>query len=208
MAYEVPLDDQTHETFWQQMLRWLVNDVPGQVAASTLADRFAPGMPVRVDATVLDDNFIEVNNAAVSALITAPSGNTRQLTLDWSIDADGEYAATFIPDEVGFHTIEVSAGRAGELLGADTTHVEIAEMSTEAFAAERRTSLLERMAEETGGRWYTPQTLASLPDDLRYSEGGTTVLEVRDLWDMPILFLLLVGLIGGEWGYRKWRGLP
>jgi len=207
MAYEIPLDDQTHETFWQQMFRWLVNDVPGPVAASTMADRFAPGTPVRIDATVLDDNFIEVNNAAVSAIITAPSGNSRELPLDWSIDTDGEYSATFIPDEEGFHSIHVTAARAGETLGEDTTYVDVAELSTEAFAAERRTSLLERIAEETGGRWYTPQNLASLPDDLRYSEGGTTVLEVRDLWDMPIIFLLLVGLIGTEWGYRKWRGL-
>jgi hypothetical protein len=129
------------------------------------------------------------------------------LPLDWSIDTDGEYSATFIPDEEGFHSIHVTAARAGEPLGEDTTYVDVAELSTEAFAAERRTSLLERIAAETGGRWYTPQNLASLPDDLRYSEGGTTVLEVRDLWDMPIIFLLLVGLIGTEWGYRKWRGL-
>jgi len=27
------------------------------------------------------------------------------------------------------------------------------------------------------------------------------------LWDMPIVFLLLVGIVGSEWGYRKIRGL-
>ena len=207
MAFEVPLDDMTHETLWQQVFRWLVNDVPGQVAASTLVDRFAPGAPVTVTATVLDDNFIEVNNASVTAVVTAPSGAPRDLQLDWTIDADGEYTATFVPDEDGFHQIRVQAGRAGEPLGEDTAHVEIAELSTEAFAAERRTSLLERLAEETAGRWYTPQTVNSLPDDLRFSEGGTTVLEVKDLWDLPLIFMLLIGFVGTEWGYRKWRGL-
>lgn len=207
MAYEIPLDDMTHETFWQQVFRWLVNDVPGQVAASTTVDRYAPGAPVTVDATVLDENYIEINNASVSAVITPPSGDTRELTLDWTIDADGEYEASFIPDEEGFHNISVTASVGGEPLGEDATHIDVAELSTEAFGAERRTSLLERMAEETGGRWYTPQTLSSLPDDLRFSEGGTTVLEVRDLWDMPLIFMLLVGLIGTEWSYRKWRGL-
>ena len=207
MAFEIPLDDMTHETLWQQILRWLVNDVPGQVAASTVLDRFSPGAPVTVTATVLDDNFIEVNNAAVTAVVTSPSGQPRDLELDWTIDADGEYTATFIPDEEGFHQIHVRAARAGELLGEDITHVEIAELSTEAFAAERRTSLLERLAEETGGRWYSPQNVNSLPDDLRFSEGGTTVLEVKDLWDLPLIFMLLVGFVGTEWGYRKWRGL-
>ncbi len=207
MAFEVPLDDMTHETLWQQIFRWLVNDVPGQVEASTLVDRVAPGAPVTVTANVLDDNFIEVNNAAVTAVVTAPSGQQRDLQLDWSIDADGEYTVTFIPDEEGFHQIHVRAGRAGEALGEGITHVEIAELSTEAFAAERRTSLLERLADETGGRWYSPQNVNSLPDDLRVSEGGTTVLEVKDLWDLPLIFILLVGFVGSEWGYRKWRGL-
>lgn len=207
MAYDIPLDDQTHETLWQQIFRWLVNDVPGQVATTTPLDRFAPGSSVNVTATVLDDNYIEVNNAGVTAIVTSPSGNTRELQLDWAIDADGEYSASFIPDEEGFHSILVQAARGGEPLGEDTTYIQVAELSTEAFAAERRTSLLERMAEETGGRWYTPQTVGSLPDDLRFSEGGTTVLEVKDLWDMPLVFLLLVGLIGTEWSYRKWRRL-
>jgi hypothetical protein len=33
------------------------------------------------------------------------------------------------------------------------------------------------------------------------------VIEERDLWDMPILLMLLLGLIAAEWGYRRVRGL-
>jgi len=33
------------------------------------------------------------------------------------------------------------------------------------------------------------------------------VIEERDLWDMPILLMLLLGLIAAEWGYRRMRGL-
>ena len=207
MAYELPVDDMTHETFWQQLLRWLVNDVPGQVSVGTVVDRFAPGTPVTLTATVLDDNFIEVNNAAVVATITSPAGVNRQLQLDWTIEADGEYKTTFVPDEIGFHEVHVLATRGGEPIGEDLGFVDVAELSTEAFAAERRTSLLERIAEETGGRWYTPQNAGSLVGDLRVSEGGTTMLEVRDLWDLPLGFLLLITLIGSEWGYRKLKGL-
>jgi len=34
------------------------------------------------------------------------------------------------------------------------------------------------------------------------------VLEERDLWDMPIVFLLLAATLGAEWIYRRQRGLP
>ena len=46
-----------------------------------------------------------------------------------------------------------------------------------------------------------------LPEDLRFTGGGVTVTEEHDLWDMPILFFLLAGLLGAEWGYRRKRGL-
>jgi hypothetical protein len=36
---------------------------------------------------------------------------------------------------------------------------------------------------------------------------GVTVVEERELWDMPALFLALVGFIAAEWGYRRMRGL-
>jgi hypothetical protein len=78
---------------------------------------------------------------------------------------------------------------------------------TEFFDAGMRRSLLERIAEETGGRYYTPETVNRLPEDLRYTGSGVTLTEERELWDMPFLFLMLVGLVGSEWGFRRKRGL-
>ena len=46
-----------------------------------------------------------------------------------------------------------------------------------------------------------------LADEIRYTESGDTVYEERSLWDMPILFLLLAGLLGAEWAYRRRKDL-
>ncbi len=70
-----------------------------------------------------------------------------------------------------------------------------------------RAPLLKRIAEETGGRFYTAANAATLPEAISYSGRGVTVVEERDLWDMPAILLLLIGLIGGEWAYRRARGL-
>ena len=43
----------------------------------------------------------------------------------------------------------------------------------------------------------------SLGKDISYSEAGITVRETRDLWDMPIVFLLLLMLRAGEWLLRR-----
>jgi len=46
-----------------------------------------------------------------------------------------------------------------------------------------------------------------MPEDLRYTGRGVTTVEERELWHMPIVMVLLLGLIGAEWGYRRTVGL-
>jgi hypothetical protein len=70
-----------------------------------------------------------------------------------------------------------------------------------------RAPLLQRIARETGGRFYTPATASTLADDVAMSKHGVTIVNQMDLWDMPAVFLLLVVLVSAEWAYRKARGL-
>jgi hypothetical protein len=105
------------------------------------------------------------------------------------------------------HRVSVSAAKFGEFLGEQETYVESTELPTEYFDAEMREPLLRQVAEQTGGRFYTPATIATLPEDVSFTESGTTIVEERDLWDMPVIFLLLFVMVGTEWGYRKRRGL-
>jgi hypothetical protein len=197
----------THETLWRQLLRWLVSYVPGRVELSTSRDRYAPGESVTLRAEVDDDTYLRVNNAQVKARVRDPLGAVTEVPMEWTVDKDGEYRASFTVAEKGIYDIEVEAHRGQELLGTGRAFVEAADLGSEYFGAEMRASLLKRMAEETGGRFYTPDTVATLPEDLSYSEGGATVVEERDLWDMPALFILLVSLATVEWGYRRYRGL-
>ena len=50
-----------------------------------------------------------------------------------------------------------------------------------------------------------PDTLAKLPDEISYSDAGVTVRETRDLWNLPIVFIMLLSLRAAEWLMRrKW----
>ncbi len=207
MHADIPLEDMTHENLWRQLLRWLVSGVPGPVTASVSAPRTTPGSAVSLLATVTDGSYLKVNDAEVVAHVKEPSGASRELPLEWSVGKDGEYSARFTPRETGSYEVRIQAGRAGKVLGSDTTQVQSADLDTEYFGAEMRRPLLERIAQETGGRFYTEETVRSLPEDIRYGGGGATVQETRPLWDMPVLYLAIVALVSAEWGYRKHRGL-
>ena len=70
-----------------------------------------------------------------------------------------------------------------------------------------RAPLLKRLAEETGGRFYRAADTAKLIDAIRYGGRGIAVTDDRELWDMPIVLLLALSLMGTEWAYRRARGL-
>jgi hypothetical protein len=45
-----------------------------------------------------------------------------------------------------------------------------------------------------------------LPSQIRYVESQASVIEVLDLWDMPINFILLLSLLFSEWFMRRKLG--
>ena len=206
MHADVPVEDPRHETYWRQLLRWLVDGVPDPVSVRFATEEAEVGESVPFTATVLDSAYIELNDAAVTARITHPSGAVTERPLPWTVEEDGAYAATFVPPENGTYLLTVRAERAGGLVGEATSVLEVGPSREEYFDAGRRTPLLRRLAQETGGRFYTPETVGDLPDDLTVTGGGITLTEERDLWDMPVLLLLLLALLGAEWGLRRVRG--
>lgn len=208
MHADIPLEDQTHEVFWGQMLRWLVNDVPGRLAFSASEDPAAVGQAVTLRVDLRDDAFRTVNDASVTAILEAPDGTVRELGMDWLAQRDGEYRARFVPEMPGLYQVRLDAMRGDSTVATARMALFAHEDEGEYFGAEMRAPLLRRIAEETGGRFYDMSNLGRLPEEIRYSGQGVTEMERYDLWDMPILFFLLVGLIGGEWGYRRKRGLP
>ena len=202
-----PADDDTYSRFWRQMLRWITSDSPGRVVVSLPTDKTNPRSPIAIRTTVMDSIFIARNDAKVVAHITSDSGVSRDLPLDWAIDRDGEYRGTFTPDQGGIYAIHVTATLPNGVSAGDTTYLRVADLNTEYFDAEMRAPLLKRIATETGGRFYTPETASTLAEDVAMSKRGVTVVNQMDLWDMPATFLLLVLLVSAEWAYRKSRGL-
>jgi uncharacterized membrane protein len=207
MHGDIAVDDLTHETLWRQLIRWLVSDVPGRVEGQAEGESAAVGGEMRLSATVYDSSYLGLNNATVTAAVTGPSGVARDVPLAWDVTRDGEYRAAVEITEPGVHEAVVEAREGERVLGRTTIHFTAGDPAAEYFGAEMRRDALERLAGETGGRFYTPQTVSTLPEDVRYTERGNTVLERYDLWDMPIVMLLVLGALATEWSLRRARGL-
>lgn len=207
MSATIPLEDRTHEGLWQQLLRWMLDEVPDRVELAVVPARVGPGEPVALRARVVDEAFLDVNDATVMARVVPPSGRSFEVPLEWTLREDGTYQGQFVAEEEGMYRLEAEARRAGDTTRSAAGSLLADTQGADVERAEMRAPLLRRVAEETGGRYYPLADAEQLAEDVEYTESGITVREARDLWDMPAVFLLFVVLLGAEWGLRRLRGL-
>ncbi|MDB4917034.1 MAG: hypothetical protein JWM95_4678 [Gemmatimonadetes bacterium] len=207
MHASMPVEDVTHATLWRQMLRWAVEGVPDQVEISATPARVGPGEPVVLRAHVADSAFMDVNDASVVAKVTTPSGRIVDVPMEWSLKEDGSYTGRFITEETGVYGLSAESRRGRDTTRSVAGSLLADDQGADVEQAELRTPLLKRIARETGGKYYPLADTGHLPDDVVFTEAGVTVREAHDLWDMPIVFIVLATLLAAEWIFRRRRGL-
>ncbi len=203
----LPSDDVRHDTFWRQLLRSLVANTEGTVRLTSDRSNYADESRVALRAEVRSKDYEHANNAQVTAVVTPQEGPPLSIDLRPSASEPGVYEAEVDADQLGVYRVEATARLGEERLGADTLHLRREGGVAEFFHPERNASLLARLADRTGGRYWELDELDALPGDIRFSEAGITAREVLDLWDMPALFLLLLLLRAAEWLLRKRWGV-
>jgi uncharacterized membrane protein len=199
--------DKTHATFWQQIFRYLVTETPGQVVSSTpkqvLADETR--VPIRVE--VRDKQYKPVTNAKVQARFTGPEGLSATIELTPVPLEEGIYGGEWTAEKPGTYVTEIIAGREQEEVGRDVLTFRREDGVAENFHTSQNRELLEKLAQQTGGRYYAPSNASKLASEISYSEAGITTRETRDLWDMPVLFLLAMAIRSAEWLLRRRWGV-
>jgi uncharacterized membrane protein len=202
-----PLGDTSHDLFWQQLLRWLVADSPGPVTASMPARMLMDEGHVQLATQVRDRQFQPASDAHVSAHIVGPEGTNAVVDLTPSQDTPGQYQTEWTAEKPGAYLVEVTAQSADKQreFGRDVITFQREDGAAENFHTEQNQMLLKQLSSQTGGRYWEPSELKDLPRDISYSEAGISVRSSKELWNMPIVFLLLLGLPIVEWLLRrKW----
>ena len=203
--------NKSFETFWRNLMRYAVDAVRRPVEASTERTFYGNSEGVQLRAEVSDEKYLAIANAQVTAHVTSPSGRTADVELKPTNENGFEgYATALRPDEEGVYRVEVTAAQRGAqakpLRPAQTSFI-VGPLNREARDAAQNRELLKRIAADTGGQYYTLPRAEDLIEDLTHTDGAGSVRETKELWDMPINFLLVIALAGGEWFIRKRKGL-
>lgn len=202
-----PVEDMTHEMFWQQMLRWLVAGTHGSVISSVPQTLFADveRVPIRVDAR--DKNYLPLADGRIEATVMGPGGTSDRMELRPDPAAPGIYTAEYAAMKPGSYVVETTVFRGDQEVGRDVLTFRREDGVAENFRVQQNRELLEKLASETGGKYYRPEEASKIPSEISYSEAGISVKETRDLWDMPIFFIGALLLRSSEWLLRRRWGL-
>jgi len=197
--------DQTHEMFWQQLVRWMVNDVYGRVTVNTPKQVYSDEQKVQIRSEIRDTTYQPLTEATVEAKILGPAGIVDAVTLQPDPLTPGVFTGEWVAEKPGSYLAEVIGKRGTEDVGRDVVTFHREDGVAENFRAEQNRELLDKISSQTGGRYFPAAEASKLQKEIAYSEAGITVRETRDLWDMPAFFLLLVLLRSAEWLLRrKW----
>jgi uncharacterized membrane protein len=198
----LPVEDQRHETFWRQLARGLVSGSPGrfQLSANSEANR------ISITADIRNDDFTPMRDVEVTAMVSPESGEPINVVLQSVDGRPGILQGEFNTEQSGLYFIESMSRQGEESINTSRLTISNDADNTEHFAYRQNRALLERLSDETGGRYWTPDQLGGLPAAIGSSRSGIREQQLHPLWDAPVVFLLLLLLKSMEWMLRRrWK---
>ena len=201
-------EDQSHETLWRQMLRWLAVSAPDRVTLEFDREFYNIGDEVQVTARVLDEQYEPDNDATLWIQTTNPLDEVTDSPMEWNIEEDGVYRSTFTAEQEGVFNLLVDVtSAAGEEGAAQQAAIVVTPSLREYNNAGMDRGLLGRMAAAAGGSYFDLNEVGALPESIEFTPNAYSREVQVDLWDEPWLLALLIGLLCLDWITRRLRGL-
>lgn len=194
-----------YERFWSNAVRWLVRD-PELTAMSVAADSptVEPGKNVGIAVVARSSDFQPAPGAEVTIeLISADDGRVvAQKTV--TAGSDGTAHVDFPPAPAGAYKVTGRAKQGDKVLGEMTDAVAIRATGPEMADARVNVSLLKDIAQATQGAFFD-STSFSLSDVPLKEAPLVEVGRSRDqsIWDRWYWLVLMVLVMGTEWGLRR-----
>ena len=199
--------DETHQRFWRQVAKWLTTAPKEHLKLDIAKTAYTLKEPVVIQVTATDRRFEPTNQARLRAVLIDETGKRKEIRLEPVLGEDGLYSARFIPNRYGEYTVTATGTLNGESLGEQQTLFEVKPSYAEFSNAELNVALLKALAEGSGGKYYPLEEASQLVQQIPLVESATSTITDVDIWDMPLIFALLLAMLGLEWFLRKRVGL-
>ena len=207
----MPSTDESHETLWRQLLRWLAVSAPERVTIDFDREFYNVGDEVNITATVLDMEYEPDNDATLWMQTNNPLDTVTDTPMEWDIEEDGVYRASFVVEKEGVYDLLVDVASAAGEGASGASEKRAAFVVTPSLREYNNAAmdggLLARIAEASGGTYFKVDGVDALADTVEYTPNAFSQEVQIDLWDQPWLLALLISLLCLDWVARRLKGL-
>lgn len=203
----MPSEDDSNERFWRQVAKWLTTAPKSSLKLDIAKTEYTLKEPVVIEVTAMDKTFTLTNDAKLRAILVDETGTRKELQLEQVLGKDGLYTARFIPNRYGEYTVTATGTLNGENLGKQQGLFEVKPSYAEFSDAALNIPLLTKLADMSGGKYYPVAEANQLVNQISLVESATSQITDIDIWDLPLIFGMILMLLGLEWFLRKRGGL-
>jgi hypothetical protein len=198
--------DKYHARYWGQVIRFLTLSrlMGGNKRAQLQTDRLSYQAHDRVQifATVVNEAYepIQAQNYTVFVERAGAPDKTASVKLELVPEKPGFFQGAYVPEEDGRYLIRPKAEDAAL---ANKLEISVSTVPLEQREPAMQERALKEIAQISGGRYFTVRELPMLPKALKKEERLTTNRLEKELWDSPLVYILIVLLAGMEWFIRR-----
>ncbi len=216
---QMPSEDQRHEIFWQQLLQTIGATATERMTIVTDQQSYLDNSSLQISANLLNAEFESDSTSVVTANVTSPDGTQQTIALTPNPENAGEFNATLEATDTGSWQIDVNAyeSQSGNTADSEETlsdspiatatrWINREDGIAESYGLPQNAAFLKRIANTTGGQYWTGSNADGIPAAIRSARNGIVRLQSLPLWNMPFFFILLLGIKLFEWVLRMLWG--
>jgi len=206
-----------HKRFWRQVIMWLAQreaDDRSDVWIKLAQRRYSPGADIPFTTGARTTSGDPIADAKITATLVAPDGTRTEISLNSrEQENNGLLRKLTAP---GDYLIQVTATQGSTNLGTAEAVFQILDRDLELANPAADPDQLARLAaltKDVGGRMLAPEQFVEELRELKKKLPQEKVqIQKRwrlgdTWWDAWLFFVLLVALLGTEWGLRKKWGM-
>lgn len=198
-------DNQLIRSIFENSLRWLaLHESVQPVQLQTDKGIVRAGEDVMIHVNVYGGLNQIAEHARVSGTVRFRQNN---IQLEFETRGEGRYRALYRSFEGGEHQIAVQACYDDQVLGSDTASVMIDAFHPEYMDTRSNPGLMRSISRATGGRFGTPDSLASIVNAIQYPPFSEEKISEWNPLEALWILILLILILSTEWFIRIRNGM-
>ncbi len=204
LAKSINESDSTYNKMLDNLVLWLVarEDVE-RVTITPERPIFIAGESVRLNARILDESYIPIDDAEVEASLRSRQNPGDSMVVSFRYDRPGNYSADLHYLPSGEYEVKGTVKREGVAIGRPLSSFIVEPYSLEDLAQTANFDALKRISEVSGGQFYAVSDTASITQFSGLAPKIFTSRSEMTLFDNKFLLIFIILMLCTEWYLRK-----